>query len=103
MQISSSFNWRQPNKFRALIGAFAAANPVRFHDASGAGYRFLADWLIRLDDSNPQTAARVAGAFETWARFDENRQKLIRAELSRIAGREGLSKDMGEMVGRMLG
>lgn len=100
---SSSFNWRQPNKFRALIGAFAAANPVRFHDASGAGYRFLADWLIRLDDSNPQTAARVAGAFETWARFDENRQKLIRAELSRIAGREGLSKDMGEMVGRMLG
>jgi aminopeptidase N len=32
----------------------------------GAGYAFLADWLIRLDAKNPQTAARMSTAFETW-------------------------------------
>ncbi|MEO0362801.1 MAG: aminopeptidase N, partial [Pseudomonadota bacterium] len=77
------FPWRNPNKFRALIGAFAMANQVRFHRADGAGYRFFADWLIRMDDANPQTAARVAGAFETWRRYDEDRQAKMRAELER--------------------
>ncbi|WP_340108769.1 aminopeptidase N [Pikeienuella sp. HZG-20] len=97
------FPWRNPNKFRALIGAFAAGNPVRFHQKDGAGYRLLADWLIRLDAVNPQTAARVAGAFETWARYDAARQDLIRGELRRIAERPDVSKDMDEMTGRMLG
>ena len=95
------FPWRNPNRFRSLIAAFAA-NHVRFHAADASGYRFLADWLIRLDPLNPQTAARVAGAFETWRRYDAGRQAAIRAELARIAGTEGLSRDMGEMVGRML-
>ncbi|MEM8755618.1 MAG: aminopeptidase N C-terminal domain-containing protein, partial [Pseudomonadota bacterium] len=97
------FPWRNPNKFRALIGAFAMANQVRFHRADGAGYRFFADWLIRMDDANPQTAARVAGAFETWRRYDEERQAKMRAELERILAKPKLSKDMGEIAGRILG
>ncbi|MEL6794901.1 MAG: aminopeptidase N C-terminal domain-containing protein, partial [Pseudomonadota bacterium] len=96
-----AFNWRNPNKFRSLIAVFAA-NPVRFHEPSGAGYRFFADWLIKMDDVTPQTAARVAGAFETWRRYDEGRQALIRAELTRIQAKPKLSKDMGEIVGRIL-
>lgn len=94
------FPWKNPNRFRALIAAFAA-NHVRFHAADGAGYRFLADWLIRLDPLNPQTAARVAGAFETRARYDAGRQALMLAELDRIAATPDLSRDMAEMVGRM--
>ncbi|SDW10363.1 aminopeptidase N [Albimonas donghaensis] len=95
------FPWKTPNRFRSLVAAFAQ-NPCAFHQADGSGYRFLADWLIRLDPVNPQTAARVAGAFETWRRYDAKRQKLIRAELSRIAATEGLSRDMAEIVSRML-
>jgi aminopeptidase N len=98
----ASFDWTNPNRFRALIGAFAGANPSRFHAADGAGYAFVADWLLRLDKRNPQTAARLAGAFETWSRYDPGRQTLMRAQLERIAGAEGLSKDLGDMVGRML-
>jgi aminopeptidase N len=96
------FDWTTPNRFRAVLGALPA-NAAGFHDASGAGYRLLADWLIRLDPVNPQTAARMSTAFETWARYDAGRRRLIRAELERISATPGLSRDMGEMVARMLG
>jgi aminopeptidase N len=97
-----AFDWKNPNRFRALFGALSA-NAAGFHDASGASYRLLADWLLRLDPVNPQTAARMSTAFETWGRYDAGRQTQVRAELSRIVATPGLSRDMAEMVGRMLG
>ncbi len=97
------FQWKNPNKFRALIGTFAAANPSRFHAGDGEGYRFVADWLIRLDAVNPQTAARVAGVFETWPRYDGGRQALMRAEMERLVAVPDLSRNTREIVERMLG
>ncbi|MEM7438201.1 MAG: aminopeptidase N [Pseudomonadota bacterium] len=99
----ADFDWKNPNRFRSLIAGFAMMNPAGFHRADGAGYAFFADWLLKLDPVNPQTTARMAGAFETWRRYDEDRQQLIRAQLERIAGTDGLSKDTGEIVGKMLG
>ncbi len=96
------FDWTNPNRFRALVAGLTAGNPAGFHDPSGEGYRFLADWLLELDAKNPQTAARMSTAFETWARYDADRQALIREELTRIAGQPGLSRDLGEMVARIL-
>ncbi len=97
------FDWRNPNRMRALIGAFATGNPAGFHRADGAGYRFLVDWLIRLDPVNPQTTARLTAALGTWRMFDAGRQALMRAELERLAALAGLSRDTGEIVGRLLG
>jgi aminopeptidase N len=96
------FEWKTPNRFRSVIGALAM-NPAGFHDPSGASYRLVTDWLIRLDPVNPQTAARLTTAFETWGRYDPDRQALIRAELERLRARPGLSRDTYEMVGRILG
>ncbi|MDD7970091.1 aminopeptidase N [Roseinatronobacter alkalisoli] len=96
------FDWKNPNRFRAVIGALGA-NPAGFHRSNGTGYQLVADWLLRLDGVNPQAAARNSAVFETWRRLDTNRQSLIRAELQRIAGNPGLSRDMAEMVARMLG
>ena len=96
------FDWKNPNRFRSLVGAFAGGNPAGFHRADGAGYRLLVDWLIRLDPVNPQTTARMATSLGTWRMFDEGRQRLIRAELERLAALPGLSRDTGEIVGRLL-
>ncbi len=96
------FDWKNPNRFRSVIGGLTM-NTAGFHHASGAGYRLLADWLIRLDPLNPQTTARMTTAFETWRRYDADRQGLIRAELERIAATPNLSRDTTEMVGRILG
>jgi aminopeptidase N len=96
------FDWKNPNRFRAVIGALSG-NHAGFHHASGAGYKLLADWLIRLDPLNPQTAARMSTAFETWTRYDATRQAKSRTALERIRSTPNLSRDLGEMVGRMLG
>jgi aminopeptidase N len=96
------FDMKNPNRFRAVLGALSA-NHAGFHHDSGAGYRVLADWLIRLDPLNPQTAARMSAAFETWPRYDADRQGMIRAALARILAAPGLSRDLSEMAGRMRG
>jgi aminopeptidase N len=96
------FEWRNPNRFRALIGAFAAGNLAGFNRADGSGYRLTADWLIELDPVNPQTAARLAASFGSWRMFDTARQALMRGELERLAAAPGLSRDTAEIVGRLL-
>ncbi|WP_372841780.1 DUF3458 domain-containing protein, partial [Phaeovulum sp.] len=95
-----AFDWKNPNRFRSLMGGFAA-NHAGFHHASGEGYRFYADWLLRLDPLNPQMAARMSTAFETWPRYDAARRTAAQAELARIAAAPKLSRDMGEMVARL--
>ena len=96
------FDWKNPNRFRSLIGGLIG-NPAAFHAPSGAGYRFVAEWLIKMDGVNPQTAARMSTAFETWRRYDADRQALMLAALKQIAAAPGLSRDLGEMVARMRG
>ncbi len=97
-----AFDRNNPNRMRALVGAFAQGNQVRFHDASGAGYAFLADEVIAIDPSNPTTAARLVQPFGAWRRHDPARQALMRHELERILAIPGLSKNTYEMVSKSL-
>ncbi len=83
------------------MGALAG-NHGGFHHGSGAGYQLLADKLIALDSLNPQTTARMCTAFQTWKRYDLDRQALIRAQLERIKAAPKLSRDTNEMVSRIL-
>jgi aminopeptidase N len=94
---------KNPNRVRATLMPFAVNNPVRFHAKDGAGYRFVADHVIALDKINPQMAARLSGAFETWRRYEPSRQSNAKAELARILATPGLSTNTSEMVGKTLG
>jgi len=96
------FDINNPNKVRSVIGTFCHRNLVRFHDVSGKGYTFLADQVMRLDDSNPQIAARLVGAFNRWKKYDVDRQALARRQLEKILVRPGLSKAVYEIVSRNL-
>jgi aminopeptidase N len=98
----SVFKLTNPNKIRALIGAFCQGNPVRFHAAGGEGYRFLGDYVLKLDTLNPQVAARLVSAFNLWRRYDENRQALMKEQLERIAKAPQISKDVYEVVAKSL-
>ena len=98
-----AFSLKVPNRVRALIGAFTTGNPLRFHDKSGAGYRLLREVVQMLDVINPQTAARMMTPFETWRRYDPERQALIRAELEAIAAQKPLSPNLYEIVMKILG
>ncbi len=96
------FNWKNPNRFRALIGSFAMGNIAGFHDPSGAGYELVADWLIKLDPVNPQITARMTTAFESWRQYSEDRQARMRAALERVLAVETLSKNTREIASRIL-
>ncbi|SLN30978.1 Aminopeptidase N [Aquimixticola soesokkakensis] len=98
----ADFNAKNPNRFRAVFGALAA-NHAGFHAPDGGGYKLLADALIDLDSLNPQTTARLCTAFETWRRYDGDRQSMIRDQLMRILAKPDLSRDTTEMVTRILG
>jgi len=98
-----AFQLKNPNKVRALVGSFAAGNPLCFHESSGKGYRFLAEQILALDSLNPQTAARLAARLGRGARYDATRRDLMRAQLERIAARPTLSRDVYEVVSKSLG
>jgi aminopeptidase N len=95
------FTLRNPNKVRALIGAFSS-NAARFHDLSGEGYRFLADHVIAIDPLNPQIASRLVSAFTLWKRYDGKRREAMKGQLERILAAPRLSKDVYEVVSKSL-
>ena len=96
------FTLANPNRLRALVGAFSN-NQRAFHDASGRGYRFLADTILAADRINPQTAARLVPPLGRWRRFDDARATLMKAELDRLVAAPGLSKDVYEQASKSLG
>jgi aminopeptidase N len=96
------FDLRNPNRIRAVVGSFASGNPVRFHDASGEGYRFLADTIIELDPRNGQVAARMVSPLGQWRRVGAARQELMQQELRRILELPGLTRNTFEMVSKSL-
>ncbi|HXP96723.1 MAG TPA: aminopeptidase N [Telmatospirillum sp.] len=96
------FDLKNPNRVRSLIGAFTQANQLRFHEAGGAGYAFLADQVIALDPMNATMAARLTQALGAWRRYDAPRQNLMRQALERILAVPGLSKGTFEMASKSL-
>jgi aminopeptidase N len=94
-----AFTLKNPNRARALIGPFSR-NMVSFHQASGEGYRFLADRVLELNGLNPQIAARIMGPLTRWRRFDETRQRLMKGELERILSSDDLSPDVYEIASK---
>lgn len=96
------FSYKNPNRVRSVLGFFSRANPTGFHQADGAGYRLLADAVLKLDGINPQVASRMVGAFNAYRRYDSKRQAQMRSELDRIHATEGLSKNTLEIVANAL-
>jgi aminopeptidase N len=91
-----------PNRVRALIGAFSAGNPTGFNRADGAGYRLLADVVMETDARNPQLAARLLTAMRSWRSLEPERQEEARKALLSIRKSKKLSTDVSDIVERTL-
>ena len=97
----ADFSVENPNRVRSLLGAFTQ-NQVHFHQADGAGYKLLADYVLQIEAGNPQLAARLVAALNSYRRYDSQRQSLMQEQLKRIAEKPGLCKDVYEIVQRAL-
>ena len=98
----AAYSPRNPNRVRALIGAFSMANLEGFHAADGSGYRLLADEVARIDGDNPQLAARLASAFRSWRQFAGAQRAQARTALDGLMRRPSLSNDLSDIITRTL-
>ena len=96
------FSLENPNRVRSVLGSFAFYNVLGFHAVDGSGYKFLADYILKLNSVNPQVAARIITPLTQWQKFDEKRRELMRYQLARIADCQDLSKDLIEKVSKSL-
>jgi aminopeptidase N len=99
----AAFSFANPNRVRALIGAFTMANQTQFNRADGAGYGFLVDTVLALDPKNPQVAARLLSALKSWRVLEPARRALAQAALRRVAVAPALSRDVSDIAARALG
>jgi len=101
LQNDPVYDVKVPNLVRSLIGVFAR-NAKHFHARTGHGYAFIADKVIELDAINPQIASGLAGAFKSYNRLEINNKILIKKELERILKHETISKNVYEIVEKIL-
>ncbi len=98
-----AYSIRNPNRFRALIGAFASGNHTGFNRADGEGYNFVADQILTVECFNPQVAARLATVFRSFRGLEEGRREKARQALVSISEHKSLSADLRDIVDRLLG
>ncbi|EMD1654659.1 aminopeptidase N [Pluralibacter gergoviae] len=97
-----SFTMSNPNRIRALIGAFVSLNPAAFHAEDGSGYQFLVEMLTDLNTRNPQVASRMIEPLIRLKRYDAARQQKMRSALEQLKGLENLSGDLYEKIAKAL-
>ncbi|GHA14451.1 aminopeptidase N [Arenicella chitinivorans] len=97
----SDFTLTNPNRVRSVLGAFSG-NLAGFHRLDGKGYALLVDYVIKLDQINPQIAARLVSSLNSWRRFTEPYASRMRTELARLNMVSQLSSDVREVVSKAL-
>ncbi|MBV6272307.1 aminopeptidase N [Alcaligenaceae bacterium CGII-47] len=94
------FVLRNPNRARSLIFRFCLDNLQAIHTTQG--YTFWADQVLALDAINPEIAARLARAFDNWARYIPANRDALQAALTRILNSDGLSRNVHEIISKAL-
>jgi aminopeptidase N len=96
------FSLLNPNRVRSVVGAFAGANPTRFHALDGSGYELLENIVLELDSKNPQLAARLLTALRSWRTLEARRRDLAEQALRRVLAAPNLSRDVNDIATRAL-
>ncbi|MCB9993448.1 MAG: aminopeptidase N [Hyphomicrobiaceae bacterium] len=99
---SPRFPTANPNRFRALVGAFVTSNVPQFARPDGRGFQFVAGLLGDVDRSNPQLAARLLTSFRTFRMFESGRREKAESALRELASQPHLSRNSEEILGRIL-
>jgi aminopeptidase N len=102
LALHPAFRMHNPNRVRALLGAFSHQNPGCFHMPDGKAYAFLTDRILELDAKNPQMSSRLASALSRWRQHVSPQKEAMHAQLERLAQAPKLSPDLSEVVSRSL-
>jgi aminopeptidase N len=92
-----SFNINNPNNVYALLRAYTQ-NFVSFHSPNHNSYEFLADMILRIDEKNPQVAARLCAAFNFVKKLSPAMKDRALQQIRRMVSNEKLSKNSRELL-----
>jgi aminopeptidase N len=95
------FSISNPNRTRSVLSTYCN-NPAAFHRKDGAGYVFWAHWVMKMDESNPQVAARLARTLERWNKLTPIYREQALAAIERVHEKENLSTNTREVIVRAL-
>lgn len=98
-----SFDQKNPNQIKALLGTFWMYNPRAFHAIDGRGYDFFVEKILMIDKDNAFTSAALVRSMINWRHFDKTRQHLMQNALKTILKEKNLSKDLYEVVSKSTG
>jgi aminopeptidase N len=96
----SSFDKKNPNKVKALLGAFWMNNPRAFHSLDGSGYNLFVHNIMAFDKYNSFISAALARSMINWRQFDNKHQHLMQNALKAILHEKCISKDLYEIVSK---
>lgn len=97
-----TFSINNPNRVRALVGAFVNNNPAAFHARDASGYQLLLEMLTILNSRNPQIAAKLIDPLIRLKRYDAPRQRQMRDVLLSLRALPDLSGDLFEKINKAL-
>ncbi|WP_413290801.1 aminopeptidase N [Bdellovibrio sp. HCB337] len=92
-----SFNINNPNNVYALLRSFTQ-NYAIFHSPDHPAYEFLADMILKIDEKNPQVAARLCAAFNFVKKFPPHMKDKALSQIRRVVSHEKLSKNSRELL-----
>ncbi|MDC0457513.1 aminopeptidase N [Alphaproteobacteria bacterium] len=96
-----SFEYKNPNKIRSVLGAFQKENVLLFHANDSSGYDFISEQVSLIDENNPQVAARLVLPLTRFSNYDEFRKNKMKKALKNIFN-QPISKDLSEIVTKAL-
>ena len=102
------FDIKNPNKIRALFGAFGR-NKTAFHLLSedtestfiSEPYEYISQKILEIDAFNNKASSGLAHVFDEYAKLPEENQALIQANLQKILDTE-ISDALFEVVTKIL-
>lgn len=92
-----SFNITNPNNVYALLRAYSQNFPS-FHSPEHNAYEFLADMILKIDEKNPQVAARLCAAFNFVKKLSPQMKDRALQQIRRMVAHEKLSKNSRELL-----
>ena len=96
-----SFDIKNPNKLRSVLGTFQKENILLFHAEDSSGYNFISEQISIIDKRNPQVAARLILPLTRFKHYNEDRKNKIRKVLKKISDQQP-SDDLSEIIEKAL-
>ena len=96
-----SFDIKNPNKLRSVLGTFQKENILLFHAEDSSGYNFISEQISIIDKRNPQVAARLILPLTRFKNYNEDRKNKIKKVLKNISDKKP-SNDLTEIIEKAL-